>query len=166
MKLAVLAVAMLAVLATGTSRAASVPRCHTSGLQVSLVGGGAAAGTWQRDIRFRNVSGHTCFVYGYPGLGLENAQHRVLPSNVKWGSTMARRDPRPHHLDLAPGQSVYANMSGTDVPHGNGTCRTYAFLEVTPPDERTHRTVRFGGTACDRGRLTVTALSRTRTPAG
>ena len=167
MKLAALAAAILAVAAAGTARGSiTLPRCHTPGLQVSLVGGGAAAGTWQRDLRFRNASGHVCFVYGYPGLGLENAQHRVQPSNVTWGSTMAHRDPGRHRIVLQAGESAYANMSGTDVPHGNGTCRTYAFLEVTPPGERTHRTLRFGTTACDRGRLTVTALGRTRTPAG
>ena len=99
-------------------------------------------------------------------IGLENARHVVQHSTVTWGSTRARRDPGRHMIVLKAGQSAYANMSGTDVPHGNGHCRSYAWLEVTPPDERTHRTIRFGGTACDRGHLTVTALSRTPTPPG
>lgn len=63
-----------------------VPRCHTPGLHVYFAGSNGAAGRIEMDVVFRNISGHTCFVYGYAGFGLENARHRVLPSRVVWAA--------------------------------------------------------------------------------
>lgn len=141
----------------------AVPRCHTPGLRVYLLHGGAAAGTVTDDLGFRNIGTRACFVYGHPGLGLEDRRHRMKPSRVTWGSTVARRDPGAHRVVLAPGRSAFANFSYSDVPRGNESCRPSTWLEVTPPDERTHRLVPFGGLVCDHGHLTVTALSATRT---
>jgi hypothetical protein len=142
----------------------SVPRCHTDDLRVYVARGGAAAGTVTADLGFRNISTRACVVFGYPGLGLEDAHHRVKPSHVTWGSTVARRDPRPHRVVLRPGRAAFANMSYSDVPFGDELCRPSPWLEVTPPDERAHRLVPFGGLVCNHGHLTVTALSATRTP--
>jgi hypothetical protein len=163
----VLPLAAALALTAGLSRAGgtvAVPRCHTPELRVYLVGGGGAAGTIVSDIAFRNRSGHTCFVFGYPGLGLESARHFLLPSRVTWGSTPARRDPRPHRVVLRRGRAAYANLSWSDVPTGSERCVQPRWLEVTPPDEFTHRIVPFKAPVCSRGHLTVTALSRTRTP--
>lgn len=140
------------------------PRCHTSGLRVYLVGTRGAAGTLAGDIAFRNRGAHTCFVFGYPGLGLENAAHGALPSRVTWGSTPARRDPRPHKVILQPGRAAFANLSWSDVPVRSERCVQPRWLAVTPPDEFTHRHVPFRAPVCSHGHLTVTALSRTRTP--
>jgi len=142
----------------------SVPRCHTSELRVYPVRFGAAAGTVAGDLGFRNVGPHACFVYGYPGLGLEDANHRAKHSRVTWGSTVARRDPRPHRVVLPRGRAAFVNLSYSDVPVGRERCGPSAWLEVTPPDERTHRLVPFGGLVCNYGHLTVTALSAKRTP--
>ena len=147
---------ILAVLAL----ASPVPRCHTSGLHVSFAGSNGAAGRIETNVAFRNTSGHTCFVYGYPGFGLENARHGVLRSRVVWGSTFARRDPKPHRVVLAPRRTAVANLAWSDVPHtAGGDCVKAAFLEVTPPDERTFRRLRFPQVACDNGLLRATALS-------
>jgi hypothetical protein len=143
--------------------ATTVPRCRTDGLRVYLLPGGGAAGTIDGDIAFRNVGSHACFVYGHPGLGLESRRHRLRPSRVTWGSTVARRDPGAHQVMLAPGRAAFANLSYSDVPRGSERCVSSAWLEVTPPDERTHRLVPFRGPVCDHGHLTVTALSATRT---
>ena len=144
--------------------ASPVPRCHTPGLHVYFAGSNGAAGRIETDIVFRNISGHTCFVYGYPGLGLENARHRVLPSRVVWGSTFARHDQGRHRVVLAPGRAAVANLAWSDVPHGRGgDCVSAAYLEVTPPDERAFRRLRFPQVACDHGMLTATALSARRT---
>lgn len=151
---------ILAVLALAAS---PVPRCHTSDLHVYFAGGQGAAGHLEQDVGFRNSSAHTCFVYGYAGLGLENTRHRVLRSRVVWGSTFARRDPGPHRVVLAPGRAAYANVAWSDVPQGERACVKPAFLEITPPDERAFRRLRFGGVVCDGGLLTATALSARRT---
>jgi hypothetical protein len=166
MRVAALAVTLLA-LASGTAAGrTSVPRCHTGDLHVYLLRAGAAAGSYARDIGFQNRGGHACFVYGYPGLGLEDAHHRAMASHVTWGSSIARPDPGRHRLVLEPGRAAFASLSASDVPFGNEHCRPSAWLEVTPPDERSFRLVPFRGPACDHGHLTVTALSATRTPHG
>ena len=67
---------------------------------------------------------------------------------------------------LKPGRAAFASVSASDVPFGNEHCRPSGWLEVTPPDERSFRLVRFTGSVCDHGHLTVTALSATRTPQG
>jgi uncharacterized protein DUF4232 len=154
-------------LAVGLSSAATpVPRCHTTNLRVYLSRFGAAAGTVVGDVAFRNRSGHACFVSGYAGFGLEDSHHRVKPSRVTWGSTVARRDPGRHRVVLRPGRAAFANLSYGDVQVGNEHCSPSAWLEVTPPDERRYRLVPFGGIVCNHGHLTATALSRTKTPHG
>ena len=167
MRIAVLAVVVLAF-AAGTAGGAPplIPRCHTADLHVYLVPGGGAAGSYAFDIAFQNRRGYACFVYGYPGLGLQDAHRRVMPSHVTWGSSIARRDPKPRRVVLMPGRAAFASVSASDVPFGNERCRPSAWLEVTPPDERSFRLVRFRGPACDHGHLTVTALSAKRTRGG
>ena len=167
MRLVPLLFTLALVVPPGTSVASTrAPRCHTSELRIYVVRFGAAAGTVAGDLGFRNVGSHACFVYGYPGLGLEDGHNRVKPSRVTWGSTVARRDPRPHRVVLAPGRAAFANLSYADVPFGDEHCRPSAWLEVTPPDERIHRLLPFGGIVCNHGHMTVTALSATRTPPG
>jgi hypothetical protein len=128
---------------------------------------GAAAGTVAGDIAFQNRSGHACFVYGHPGLGLQDKHHRVMRSRVTWGSTVARRDPGARRVVLQPGRAAFANVSWSDVPFRDEHCKPSAWLEVTPPDERSYRLVPLGwALVCNRGHLTVTALSAKRTPRG
>ena len=165
MRFAALGALLLAFAAGNARGTAAVARCHTAGLHVYLLPSGAAAGSYAFDIAFQNRSGRACYVYGYPGLGLQDAHHRVMPSHVTWGSSIARRDPGRHRVVLRPGRAAFASVSASDVPFGNEHCRPSAWLEVTPPDERSFRLVRFQGPACDHGHLTVTALSATRTPA-
>jgi len=163
----VLPLAVALALTAGLSQAGgtlALARCHTPDLHVYLVGTRGAAGTLAGDIAFRNRSAHTCFVFGHPGLGLEDSHHRLLRSRVTWGSTVARHDPGPHRVVLGPGHAAYANLSWSDVQVRNERCAQPRWLEVTPPDEFTHRLVPFRAPVCNHGHLTVTALSRTRTP--
>ena len=163
-----LLVAIALGLAAGTGGASSAstspPRCHTPDLRIYIVGIRGAAGTLAGDVAFRNRSGHTCFVYGYAGFGLQDAHHRILPSRLTWGSTVARRDPGRHRVVLRPGRAAFANLSWSDVPVRNERCVHPTWLEVTPPDEFSHRLVPFRSIVCNHGHLTATALSRTRTP--
>lgn len=154
---------MALIFAVFALAASPVPRCHTPDLHVYFAGGQGAAGRIEMDLAFRNISGHTCFVFGYAGLGLENARHRVLRSRVVWGSTFARHDPGPHRVILPPGRAAYANFVWSDVPHRKSACVEAAFLEVTPPDERAFHRLPFTEVACDGGLLTATALGARRT---
>jgi uncharacterized protein DUF4232 len=157
------ALALTAGLSNAGGTATRAPRCHTQDLRVYTVRIGGAAGTLAGDLAFRNRSGHACFVFGYPGLGLEDSLHRLLPSRVTWGSTPARRDPGRHRVFLRPGRAAFANLSWSDVPVRSERCVQPMWLEVTPPDEFTHRLVPFKAPVCNHGHLTATALSRTRT---
>jgi hypothetical protein len=65
---------------------------------------------------------------------------------------------------LAPGRAAFANLAYSDVPVCAERCEPSAWLEVTPPDERTKRLVPFRGIVCGHSHLTVTALTATRTP--
>ena len=79
--LAGIACAVLAASATaGAQTAASTtPRCKTPGLEVWLgVGaGGGQAGSIVYPLEFTNVSGHTCHLYGFPGVSAEVAGNQV-----------------------------------------------------------------------------------------
>ena len=164
--LGVALLALTAGLSSAGGAANGTPRCHTPDLRVYLIPLGGAAGTIVEDLAFRNRSGHSCFVFGHPGLGLEDAQHRLLPSRVTWGSTVARHDPGAHRVVLRPGRAAFASLDYSDVQVRNERCRRPAWLAVIPPDEFTHRLVPFRTIVCNHGHLTVTALSRTRTPHG
>jgi hypothetical protein len=165
-----LAVALLP-LAVGLSSAGvaitPLPRCHTPDLKVYLGRGGAAAGSIETDVGFRNRTTHACFVYGYAGFGLKDARHRVKPSRVTWGSTFAHRDPGRHRVVLRSGRAAFASLAWSDVPAPGEDQRSCgsasAWLQVTPPDERRYRLVRFSGMVCNHGHLTATALQRQQT---
>jgi hypothetical protein len=73
--------AVLAASATAGAQTAATttPRCKTPGLVVWLgVGsGGAQAGGIVYPLEFTNVSGHTCQLYGFPGVSAERAGSQV-----------------------------------------------------------------------------------------
>ncbi|MEZ0091007.1 DUF4232 domain-containing protein [Streptacidiphilus sp. EB129] len=147
-----------AVAAAGPS-ARAPQRCHTAALGASLRAVGSQEGMGNRgeDLVLTNTSHQTCTVYGYPGVGLQNARHSVLPIKVVWGSTYFAADPRPHTITLKPGQSAYADLAW-NAPYGTRSV-TPSYLEVTPPNEFTYRTIRFAPGAINDGVLRVTALS-------
>jgi len=44
------------------------PRCHTGDLRTTSASGDGATGHYSVNLRFTNKSGHTCTLYGYPGV--------------------------------------------------------------------------------------------------
>src|SRR5260370_2140874 len=66
----------LAPIPTGT------PRCHTSQLEVALLGAGAATGNVRNSFEMRNRSSAPCWVYGYVGFQLLDAHGRALPQSL------------------------------------------------------------------------------------
>ena len=145
--------------AVAAPRAAAPQRCHTSALSASLhvSANNAAMGNRDGQLVLTNTSHQTCTVYGYPGLGLQNSRHGNLAIKIVWGSTYFAGDPRPHTVTLKPGQSAYADVAW-HAPYGVKSV-TPSFLEVTPPNETTHLTIRFAPGAIDDDTVTVTALT-------
>jgi hypothetical protein len=160
-------VASIALLLGGgrtTATGAPAPRCHTSDLAASLSRFGAGLGNVTEEVALRNRSNHACFVYGYPGFGLQDVHHRVQPSSVRWGSTYFQIDRRPHRVLMRPDGRAYSNLAWGDNPapgeNLRGPCEPVsAWLEVTPPDERAYLLVRFGQHVCGHGSMSATALS-------
>ncbi len=164
-KAAGLSAAAAALLVAGTAgTAAAAPaarapqRCHTTALAASLHSDDQdGVGNFGQDLALTNTSHQTCTVYGYPGLGLQNSRHGNLAIKIVWGSTYFAGDPRPHTVTLKPGQSAYADVAW-HAPYGVKSV-TPSFLEVTPPNETTHLTIRFAPGAIDDDTVTVTALT-------
>ena len=137
--------------ALSTCTASSV----TASLHNSLAGGMNHQGV---ELQFKNTGTRTCTLLGYPGLGLENAQHEVLGSQVTWGDTWYAKDPGKKAISLTPGQSAQAVIAWTHANTGTSGAANAAYLEVTPPGAKTHKTLAFPNWV-DNGDLTVTSVA-------
>ena len=70
------------------SAAAATPACKTSGLEVwlGLGPGGGTAGSTYHPIEFTNVTGHTCHLFGFPGVSAIYNGHQA-GSPAGWGTS-------------------------------------------------------------------------------
>ena len=151
--------------ATARSAAATaVPRCLENELTAGLYGyEGSTQGRNRQGgfiLTLTNDSQQSCAVYGYPGLGLQNASHHVLRSKTHWGSTLFARDPGPHTIVLSPGETASASVTFAYV--GASHALHAAYLEITPPNGYDHAVVPIPdglGNISD-GNLYVTAMAR------
>ena len=147
--------------ATAGAAGSAVPRCVTEQLLAGLHGSQAGLGNRGLILTLTNTGNRSCALYGYPGLGLENASHRVLPSRTHWGGTYFDTDPGRSPIVLSPGETASADVGY--FPGTGGPADSVAtYLEVTPPNAYLHLTVRIPGAPVriDRGRLSVTAMAR------
>ena len=139
--------------------ASGTPTCSASALTASLHHNLAGGMNHQGiEVQLKTGTSHTCAVRGYPGLGLENAEHQTLKSTTTWGSTWYAADPGKHTITLKPGQSVQAVIAWTHADTGTSGARHAAYLQVTPPASTTHKTLTFKEWV-DNGDLSVTALA-------
>lgn len=138
-------------------------RCYVGQLKPSTHILHPATGNRGLRVELTNTSDQSCTIRGYPGFGLENADHQAQPSTVRRGSNYFAKDPGTHTITLAPGKKVHAVLAWTVVPIGAKPaakqCHSYRYLEITPPNDYHHYTVAFGHTVCGNGRLTTTAMS-------
>jgi Protein of unknown function (DUF4232) len=141
--------------------AAGVPRCVAQHLSAGLHGSQVGLGNRGFILTLTNTGNSACALYGYPGLGLQDAAHHVVPSHTHWGGTYFDQDPGRHLIVLSPGETASADFAfgaGT----GGSTDSVATYLEVTPPNAFKYLTVRFPGAPVRiyRGRLFVTAMAR------
>lgn len=138
-------VATLPATAAPTAPAAgiSVPRCHQNDLAAGLYGheSGAYDGRGQGGfiLTLTNISAAACSLYGYPGLGLQDAGHHVLASRTHWGPTFFAPDPGRHLIVLSPGETASASIGFVYADGHHAAHATY--LEVTPPGAYTHAVI-------------------------
>ncbi len=138
-------------LAAGTTRAAaaSIPACTAAGLGVwvAIEQGNGAAGTIYYPLQFTNLSGHTCSLYGFPGVSAISRNGHQLGSPAGWGA----RNPI-HTVILVPGATAHAilayhNAVVTTEPGCDPVYSTFG-LRVYPPNQYTATYAAFGLEAC------------------
>jgi Protein of unknown function (DUF4232) len=135
--------------AAARAPAASIPRCTASdlGVWVAVNQGNGAAGTIYYPLEFTNVSHHTCYLYGYPGVSALDHSGRQLGSPANWGSLAGARI-----VNLAPGATAhtllaYHDAEVTTAP-GCHPVNSAAYLRVYPPGQRSATLAAFSFEAC------------------
>ncbi|MFG3022645.1 DUF4232 domain-containing protein [Streptomyces sp. NPDC048254] len=160
------ALAGLGLVWAGTANAATpaaakaAPTCSAAALKATF--GQQLAGGMNHQgvvIRLRNLSGKTCALRGYPGLGLENSAHKAVTTHTHWGSTWYAKDPGKKTLVLKDGQSAEAVVAWTHANTGTSGAVHASYLEITPPASTKHKTLAFPQWV-DHADLSVTALAR------
>ena len=105
----------------------------------------------EQAINLQNVSGHSCRMWGYPGLGLLDRHGHALPGYADFDTSVA-----PHRVVLRPHRWAHATIRWSDVPVGSQTsCPVSRWLLVTPPDTFSSRRVRAAIDSCGDGRIEV-----------
>jgi hypothetical protein len=135
-----LAISTAAYAATSSGAAstatASIPKCTALdlGTWVAVGQGNGAAGTIYYPLEFTNLSGHTCSLFGFPGVSAIDRQDRQLGSPANWIHTTA-----PHAVILAPGATAHTTLAYHDavVTAEPGCDPVYSavLLRVYPPDQ-------------------------------
>ena len=128
------------------AKQASTSRCHTGDVKLSLGESDGAAGTSYTPLIFKNVSGHTCTLYGFPGVAwvAGNDGHQV---NVPF----ARTDAAKSTITLAAGAVAHATLATHDVGFFDaGQCKPVSVrgFRVYPPDETKSIFVALATKAC------------------
>lgn len=168
LRIALAAVASAVALATAgpvTAAAAAtayVPhRCYVGELVAGLHGSQAGLGNRGFILTLTDVSGSSCRLAGYPGLGLRDAAGRALRGITRPGPTYFDPDPGRKVIVLSPGETVSADVAfGVAGSPGNSVLASY--LEITPPGGHRSFVLRipYGAALVYRGRVDVTALAR------
>ena len=158
---------------TGGPTVAGVPQCITSNVvaAVYVVAGSQGMGHESLNLTLTNISGHSCTVYGFPGLQLmeENAQDQPgadQATSVTWDPGVPKT-----LVTLADSGSASTTIQfDMDVPGvgepSSGPCEPDSYyLAIIPPNNTTAVTARIGGpnsttgiTVCEQGRLQVLAF--------
>jgi hypothetical protein len=144
---AVMAVAAMGAAGAAQAHAAGaatgVPRCRQAQLGLAQPQSTGAAGSVRLRFVFTNVSASTCKLFGFAGMQLLNARQQPLPTYVQRGSSTVVPPEPEVDVVMTPGQhgSFYAGYS--DVPTGGQACRVSTSVEVTPPNDARHFTLKL-----------------------
>ena len=132
----ILLLALAAFAPAMSAQAATPPRCYTAELTVTPGPAQGAAGSIGQTVRFRNISGHTCTLDGYPGLQMRSASGSALATHIHRGSSVTVSARPVRLVTLGPGRQAafdigYAAATG----FGNERCPASARVQVTPPND-------------------------------
>ena len=145
-----LAISTAAYAASSSSPAStSIPRCTATdlGVWVAVDQGNGAAGTIYFPLEFTNLSHHTCYLYGYPGVSALDFNGHQLGSPADWGSLVGA-----HTVNLAPGTTAHTLLGFHDVvvstEPGCGPVKLAVDLRVYPPGQRSATDAAFAIQVC------------------
>jgi len=146
--LAISTAAYAATSSPGTP-ATLIPKCTASdlGVWIAVDQGNGAAGTIYYPLEFTNLSQHTCYLYGYPGVSALDINQHQLGSPADRGSLAGARI-----VNLAPGATAhtilgYHDAAVTTEP-GCDPVNSAVELRVYPPDQRSATYAAFSFQAC------------------
>ncbi len=146
----------------GAAATAYLPhRCYVGDLAAGFHGSQAGLGNRGFLLTLTNVSGASCRLDGYPGLGLRDAAWRPLVTRTMRGPTYFGPDPGPKLIVLSPGETASADIAfGVAGQPSNSVLAPY--IDVTPPGGHRRFVLRipYGAALVYRGQLDVTALAR------
>ncbi|HEX3873443.1 MAG TPA: DUF4232 domain-containing protein [Solirubrobacteraceae bacterium] len=155
----------LALLATGAviagAHGAGVSQCATRQLAARTRSPTAGLGHDGFVLVLTNRSSARCRTGGYVGLLRLGVGGRPLPTKLHRGSGYLYESGPPRTLVLGPGRSASAGVEwlGGLSPIDPQDCPSAGRrLEVTPPNARTHLTIRATTGDCDAGFMSTTAL--------
>jgi len=137
---------------TSTATTAQLADCRLSQLNVSISSAGAAGGHSGARLYFRNTSGTTCRMYGYPGVAALNAAGAQLAQARRTLSGYIGGMPDSGGLstvELAPGQSASAVVEALNANTDGSSCGTVPALLVTPPNETQSIRLEWSGGCAD-----------------
>ena len=135
--------------------------CLASGLKGTLGASQGAAGTIYTDLVLTNNSGHTCTLYGYPGVSFVTAA-----GGSQIGAAANRDTISPVTLvTLAPSGQANFLIGLTDVgvyPASQCTPVTVSMLRVYPPGDYDSLYVAYSGQTCALSTKVVMRVSAVR----
>ncbi len=158
---AVLLVATPPTAPAASARAASPPKCATSGLVMWLNSeGSGTAGSFYYHLEFANLSGRTCTLGGYPGVSAVNLAGRQIGASARREVTQ-----RPRVVTLAPEAQTTALIRVVDVGALPASCRpvTAAGFRVYPPGQTTSKVVPFPFRTCSNGGQSAISVRAVKT---
>ncbi|MEV5953019.1 DUF4232 domain-containing protein [Streptomyces sp. NPDC051987] len=113
----------------GSSATGSVPACQAAQLGYSWADSGSGTGQQKHAVvAFTNKSGHSCTMYGFPGVDLVNG-------GQKW--SLSRTNDTPRRVTLANGASAEFPITFLVPAQGDTTTFTPTTVVVTAPNQRT-----------------------------
>src|SRR5215469_16036613 len=125
------------------------PGCRIEQLSVRLTGGGAAAGNADVQFIFRNTSGASCTLLGFPGLQLLDAHGASLPTYVSHHGYIVQPE-TPTLVTLPPDGEASFLLGYTDDPGRFGlTCPISTQVAITPPNETRSLVIPFQSALAD-----------------
>jgi len=130
---------------TASTASAAIPKCTAALGQYGNVNvwvadgqGNGAAGTIYYPLEFTNVSGHTCSLFGFPGVSAISRGGHQLGSPANWESGGSFGTPRT--VIVRPGATAHAILAYHDAvvstTAGCDPVNTTFQLRVYPPDQR------------------------------